>query len=77
MGPGRALADLDGAIADFTKVIQLHPYDASAYDFRGIAKALKDDFDGAMADYSKAIEVDPLYTVAADHLEAMKRKRVK
>jgi tetratricopeptide (TPR) repeat protein len=51
--------DLDGAIADFTKAIELNPKYAQAYLNRGNAKAPKGDLDGAIADYSKAIELNP------------------
>lgn len=51
--------NLDGAIADYTKAIQLDPNFADAYLNRGAARNLKDDSEGAMADYSKAIELDP------------------
>jgi tetratricopeptide (TPR) repeat protein len=50
--------DLNGAIADFTKGIELNPNDASGYYTRGVAR-LWDDLNGAIADYSKAIEIKP------------------
>ena len=51
--------DLDGAIADYTKAIELKPDDAGAYNNRGNAKQTKGDLDGAIADYTKAIELKP------------------
>ncbi len=60
----RALArgrkgDYDGAIADFTKAIELSgadsPKAALAYVNRGAAHGMKDDYDGAIADCDKAI----------------------
>lgn len=56
--------DLDGAIADYTKAIEIDPRYARAYDNRGSARAKKGDPDGAIADYSKAIELDPRYPLA-------------
>jgi tetratricopeptide (TPR) repeat protein len=48
--------DLNGAIANFNKAIELDPENAVAYVGRGCAKANKGDVDGAIADYTKAIE---------------------
>jgi tetratricopeptide (TPR) repeat protein len=56
--------DLDGAIADFNRKIELNPKDARAYYNRGIAKQAKGDLDGAIADFSRAIEFDPKYAIA-------------
>lgn len=54
-----AAHDYDGAIADFTKAVQLKPDFADAYDFRAIAKGVKGDLQGQIADFTKAIEVKP------------------
>jgi tRNA A-37 threonylcarbamoyl transferase component Bud32 len=51
--------DLGGAIADYTKAIELKPDDASTYHSRGDAKKAKGDLAGASVDYSKAIELKP------------------
>jgi len=51
--------DLEGAIADYDKAIELDPKYAVAYNNRGRAKADKKDLEGAIADYDKAIELDP------------------
>jgi tetratricopeptide (TPR) repeat protein/Zn-dependent protease with chaperone function len=51
--------DWDGAIADYTKVIESEPNDTDAYIDRGDAKYAKGDWDGAIADYTKAIETKP------------------
>src|ERR1017187_7619496 len=59
---GIALAhkgDLDGALTDLTKAIELEPNDGYDYMIRGLFKKDKDDLDGAMADYNKAIELEP------------------
>ena len=56
--------DLDGAIADYNRAIELNPKDARAYYNRGIAKRAKGDLDGAIADFSRAIELDPKYAIA-------------
>lgn len=56
--------DFDGAIADYTKAIELDPKNATAYSNRGIMKKAKGDLDGAIADCTKAIELDPKYANA-------------
>ena len=43
-----------GAIADYTKAIELNPEDALAYYNRGIAKGNLDDMSGACADWIKS-----------------------
>jgi tetratricopeptide (TPR) repeat protein len=52
-----AKGDLDGALADFDKAIELKPDSASAYNDRGRIKRTKKDFDGALADFNRAIEL--------------------
>ena len=59
-----AKGDLDGAIADYTKGIELKPDDAQAYYFRGDAKRVKGDSDGAIPDFTKAIQLNPNYAFA-------------
>lgn len=51
--------NLDGAIADYTKAIELDPKLAIAYFDRGAVRQHKDDLEGAIADYSEAIELSP------------------
>jgi tetratricopeptide (TPR) repeat protein len=48
---------LDGAIADFTRAIELNPKDDAPYYNRAQAKWLKKDPAGAVADYTRAIEL--------------------
>ena len=49
--------DLDGAIADFDRAIQLNPKDDAPYYNRAQARRLKNDTAGTIADYTKAIEL--------------------
>jgi tetratricopeptide (TPR) repeat protein len=51
--------DVDGAIADFTKAIQLKPDYVDAYYQRGNAKSRNSDLDGAKADFQKTLELRP------------------
>jgi tetratricopeptide (TPR) repeat protein len=49
--------DLDGAITDFTRAIELNSKDDAPYFNRALAKRLKKDAAGAIADYTRAIEL--------------------
>ena len=61
----RAVAgDQAGAIADYTKVIELVPGDYSAYSNRALAKKKSGDKTGAMADYNSSISIKPDYSYA-------------
>ena len=51
--------DYYGAIADYTKAIELAPNNEIGYSIRGVAKFHLEDYYGAIADYTKAIELDP------------------
>src|SRR5208283_5201945 len=55
----KSKGDLDGAIGDYTKAIELNPNDDYAYFRRGSAKYAKHDWDGAIADITKALELKP------------------
>ena len=56
---GTGIQDYQGAIADFSKAIEINPKNEYAYFFRGLSKALLFDYRGAIADYSEAIEINP------------------
>ncbi len=51
-------SDLDHALADYDKAIELQPHDKDALYARGYARHDKGNFDGAIADYSAAIGID-------------------
>lgn len=52
--------DIDGAIADYTKAIELKPDYADAYfDRAGLKRDEKGDLNGALADYNRAVELAP------------------
>jgi len=56
--------DLDLAIADFNKAIEVDPTYVRAYNARGIAYSYKRDYDSAFADFDRAIGLDPNYARA-------------
>ena len=58
------LQDYRGAIADYTKAIEINPNYADTYGNRGNAKERLQDYRGAIADYNKAIELIPNYANA-------------
>lgn len=60
--------DMRGAIADYTKAIQLKPDLANAYLYsnRGSARGASGDLAGSISDSTKAIEINPRLTVAYD-----------
>ncbi|MHC4663970.1 MAG: tetratricopeptide repeat protein [Planctomycetota bacterium] len=51
--------ELEDAIKDYTKVIELKPEWANGYLGRGVAWERAGDFDRAISDYTKVIELDP------------------
>jgi Flp pilus assembly protein TadD len=55
----QAKGDMDNAIADFSKAIELKPNDGHAYENRGRAYASKGDYTHAVADVSRAGELTP------------------
>lgn len=68
------MRDYYGAIADYTKAIELSPNSADNYFNRGNEKAYLKDYYGAIADYTKAIELDPNYGIAYFTRGASKEK---
>ena len=53
--------DYYGAIADYTKAIEINPQDVKSYYNRGISKYNLQDYYGAISDNTKAIEINPQY----------------
>lgn len=55
----QAADDLDGAVAAYTRAIELDPDYADAYDNRGFIKMNRGDLVGAIADFGQAIRLRP------------------
>lgn len=51
--------DLDGAISNYDKALEVNPRFAEAFFHRGKARRAKGDLNGAIADYETSIEIDP------------------
>ena len=56
--------NLDQAISDFTRAINIDPRGADAYNNRGGAYVRKGNLDQAISDCNKAIEINPKYADA-------------
>jgi TonB family protein len=67
--------DLDAAVIDYGKVLELKPASYEAFLNRGRAYSSKKWFDLAVADFSRAIEIDPKRAAAfAQRGEALQKK---
>ena len=51
------LEDYQGAIADYTKSLEINPQYASAFVNRGISRELVNDLEGACRDWRKAVDL--------------------
>ncbi|MCB2220319.1 MAG: tetratricopeptide repeat protein [Bacteroidetes bacterium] len=56
--------DMQGALQDFSRAIELNPEYTMAYNNRGIIKGSMQDFKGALDDFNKAVELEPEYAEA-------------
>jgi len=56
--------DVDGAIADYTRALEIDPRFREAYSNRGLAWSRRADFEGAIADFTAALRIDPRYVDA-------------
>ena len=55
------LEDYPGAIADYSKAIEINSNIAIYYSYWGNTKVSHQDYIGAIIDYTKAIEIDPKF----------------
>jgi tetratricopeptide (TPR) repeat protein len=51
--------DIDGAISNYEKAIEISPQLADAFFYRGKARRAKGDLNGAITDYEASIEIEP------------------
>ena len=58
-GNDKFARDPAGAVADFSRAIELNPKQTDAYNMRGLERKSQGDLDGAIDDYSHAIQLDP------------------
>src|SRR5262249_21258401 len=70
-----AKKDLDGAMEQFKKSIELDPKVAQAYASLGIVLIEKKDIDGAIEQFKKSIEVDPKYAAGYSNLGLALRQK--
>ena len=62
-----ARGDLDAALADFGRAIELDPRCAEAFNNRGVVRLARGDLDGARTDFDEAIGLNPCYAEAFYH----------
>ena len=56
------LHDLDGALGDLNRAVELAPQDPASRFSRGFCYSRKGELDKSLADYEEAIRLDPDYT---------------
>jgi tetratricopeptide (TPR) repeat protein len=74
-GAKKAAGDLDGAIADYDRAIQIDPKDAAIYNNRGLTKQAKGDLDAAIVDFNRAIQLNPKDAIAYSNRGNAKRDK--
>jgi len=57
-------SDVNGAIADYNRALELAPYDAEIYYNRGNALVVAGQYQDAITDYTRALERSPSYAKA-------------
>jgi len=55
----RQKGEIDKALAEFSRAVQLDPLNALAFQGRGNAYSTRGDYDQAIADYTKALALEP------------------
>jgi hypothetical protein len=67
--------DLDGAIADFSRAMELAPDELAPVFNRGNARSLSGDVKGAVADYTEAVRIQPDFAAGYER-RGMSRQRL-
>ena len=76
LGVARMLSsDLDGAISEFNKALEIDPKYYYSYNNRGEARRYLNDQEGAWHDYNRAIQLYPLYSDAYNNRAIIKFNR--
>ncbi|MFN0141629.1 MAG: TonB family protein [Pyrinomonadaceae bacterium] len=66
--------NLDAAMADLDKALELRPGDAGSYVDKGTIFTRKENYEAAIEQYSKAIELNPNYALAFYNRGTVKEK---
>jgi tetratricopeptide (TPR) repeat protein len=66
--------DLEGALAEFNRAIELDPNYSAPYFSRGLLRRRQADYDGAISDFTKAIALNPFAEAYLDRGAARKDK---
>jgi tetratricopeptide (TPR) repeat protein len=67
-----AAGDLDDALAEFNRAIELDPNYSASYFNRGLVRKRQANYDGAISDFTKAIELNPIAEAYLDRGAARK-----
>jgi len=65
--------DIDGALSDYSKAIELKTDKAEAYNNRGLIFAMKNDFEAAEVDFTKALSIYPDFASALNNRGNVRR----
>jgi len=67
--------DLDGAIGEFRRAIELEPQRAELHDDLGTVLVQKSDAQGAAAEFSEALRLQPNFASAHFHLGVLRTRK--
>jgi tetratricopeptide (TPR) repeat protein len=67
------LGDVDEALNNYNKALQLAPEYVSAYSSRGLAYTHKEQYERALADFTKALTLEPEYAPAYNNRAGLYR----
>jgi tetratricopeptide (TPR) repeat protein len=70
-----ARGDLDGALAEFDRALELRPDYAEAYHNRGVIRQARGDLEGALADLDRAVQLNSCCAEAYNNRGSVRRAR--